>query len=266
MRFSLVHATRYRYDVPVQLEPHTFRLCPRQDGAQRVLRYELEISPAPAGRAESLDENGNVMTQAWFTGTTGALEVRSSFEVETLRENPFDFLLAQEDRELGGDPTAPVPHAVANFARSLAAESRNQTVPFLTSLTQTLFQTVRQVVRRQGAPHPAERTLCEREGSCRDMAVLFCEACRAVGVNARFVSGYEREASLQENGEMHAWAEVYLQGGGWRGYDPSRGLAVGTSHVAVAAAPDPSLAAPVAGSYRGSARAALDFQIAMQVT
>ncbi|HTP31293.1 MAG TPA: transglutaminase family protein [Candidatus Acidoferrales bacterium] len=263
MRFSVVHTTRYRYDAPVHLEPHTFRLCPRQDGSQRVLAYELAISPAPAGRAEGLDENGNVMTQAWFTGTVESLEARSSFEVETLRENPFDFLLSQADRELPGASSAG--NEVGQLARSLATHARNQTVPFLSALTQTIFGTVRQVVRRDGAPHPPDQTLRDKEGSCRDLAVLFCEACRAVGVTARFVSGYERDASLQENGEMHAWAEVYLQGGGWRGYDPSRGLAVAASHVAVAAAADPLLAAPVTGTYRGAARAAMEFQIAMQV-
>src|SRR5207248_1599461 len=79
MRFSVVHTTRYRYDAPVHLEPHTFRLCPRQDGAQRLLRHALDISPAPSGRADALDRDGNVITQAWFTGETQALEVRSEF-------------------------------------------------------------------------------------------------------------------------------------------------------------------------------------------
>jgi transglutaminase-like putative cysteine protease len=121
------------------------------------------------------------------------------------------------------------------------------------------------VARREGTPNAPEVTLATREGSCRDLAVLFCAACRAVGVTARFVSGYEREASLQENGELHAWAEVYFHGGGWRGYDPSRGLAVADSHVAVAAAADPLLAAPVTGVYRGPAKSTLEFEIAMQV-
>ena len=105
----------------------------------------------------------------------------------------------------------------------------------------------------------------EQEGSCRDLAVLFCAACRAVGLAARFVSGYERDASLQENGDLHAWADVYLEGGGWRGYDPSRALAVASTHVAVAAASDPLLASPVSGTFRGAATAKLEFSISMQV-
>jgi transglutaminase-like putative cysteine protease len=260
MRFSVVHTTRYRYDAPVHLEPHTFRFRPRDDGSQRLVHHALEISPAPAGRAELLDREGNVVTQAWFTGQIQTLEVRSAFEVETLRENPFDFLLAQSDRNLPGSNDM---SAIRDYAAALAQTANRQTVPFLTSLTQTLNRTVRQVVRRDGAPLAPEQTLAASEGSCRDMAVLFCAACRAVGLTARFVSGYERDASLQENGELHAWAEVYLNGGGWRGFDPSRGLAVADSHVAVAASMDPRLAAPITGTYRGAGRATLDFQISM---
>ena len=59
MRISVSHSTVYRYDNPVFLEPHTFRLRPRQDGVQRLLRYTLEISPAPAGQTECLDQDGN---------------------------------------------------------------------------------------------------------------------------------------------------------------------------------------------------------------
>jgi transglutaminase-like putative cysteine protease len=57
---------------------------------------------------------------------------------------------------------------------------------------------------------------------------------------------------------------VYLQGGGWRGYDPSAGLAASTRHVAVAAAADPRLAAPITGTIRGSARSEMRFALAMQ--
>jgi transglutaminase-like putative cysteine protease len=77
--------------------------------------------------------------------------------------------------------------------------------------------------------------------------MLFIECCHGMGLAARFVSGYAYvdDTVVQE---LHAWAEVYLPGGGWRGYDPTLGLAVA----------DSADAAPVSGSYRGSAVATLE--------
>jgi transglutaminase-like putative cysteine protease len=80
------------------------------------------------------------------------------------------------------------------------------------------------------------------EGSCRDLAVLFCDVCGVMGIAARFVSGYECSSAGRSDSYMHAWTEVYLPGIGWRGYDPSRGIAVTNEHVAVAAAFDYDLA------------------------
>jgi transglutaminase-like putative cysteine protease len=51
---------------------------------------------------------------------------------------------------------------------------------------------------------------------------------------------------------LHAWAEVYIPGGGWRGYDPSHGLVVADRHIALAASFDPEGSAPVRGSFRGT--------------
>jgi transglutaminase-like putative cysteine protease len=83
--------------------------------------------------------------------------------------------------------------------------------------------------------------------------MLFVEACRSVGLASRFVSGYSMHhpPEVSEH-ELHAWAEVYLPGAGWRGYDPSLGLAVADGHVVLAATPDHRLAAPVTGHYRGT--------------
>jgi transglutaminase-like putative cysteine protease len=277
MRISVVHSTSYRYSGPVYLEPHTIRLRPREDASQRLLAFALDITPAPAGRSHSLDQDGNVITHAWFEGVTEELVVSSSFQVETLRENPFDFLLLAGDRDVPVQydealRPALVPYlrndhdpAVREFARQIAVEADWHTVAFLTTLNRKLFQTTQHVRRHEGLPHPPARMLAEREGSCRDTAVLFCAACRAMGIAARFVSGYERDSALDDSGDLHAWAEVYLQGGGWRGYDPSRGLAVGASHVPVAAAADAALAAPVSGSYRGNAKSAMQFSVSMQV-
>ena len=138
---------------------------------------------------------------------------------------------------------------VRELARSVAEGTGWQTLVFLTALNRSLFETFRHVVRDDGPPHPPEITFRTKEASCRDLAMLFCAACRSMGIAARFVSGYERGAALQKQAYMHAWAEVYLAGDGWRGYNPSQGLAVANSHVAVAAAADPKLAAPLSGSY-----------------
>ena len=64
---------------------------------------------------------------------------------------------------------------------------------------------------------------------------------------------------------MHAWAEVYVPAAGWRGYDPSRGLAVAATHVAVAAAFEPELAAPMSGLFSGSCESQMDTRLTMQI-
>jgi|SRR5579871_532020 len=280
MRFSVTHISTYRYDAPVYLEPHVIRLRPRSDGAQKLCRFELSIDPAPAGRAECLDQDGNVVTQAWFAGPADCLRVESRFQVELVRENPFDFLLPAERLMAApfayGEPWdallapyvngAAVSPAVAAFAREIADSSGGRTLAFLAVLNQHLFEGWKALDRPEGEPYPADQTLTAREGSCRDLAVLFCETCRSLGLAARFVSGYERAAAASDHPYMHAWAEVYLPGGGWRGYDPSRGLAVSKDHVAVAAARYPSLAAPVSGTYRGKASAHMEVRIALEVT
>jgi len=277
MRISLQHSTLYRYDAPVFLEPHVIRLRPRVDGSQRLLDYSLLITPAPDGTTEYLDQDGNVATQAWFSGAVSELALHSSFEVETLRENPFDYVLPSS--HLFSLPLAysePLASAlspctargdsaeVRQFAHSLAEQNGWRTLDFLNALTGELYRRSTHIVRDEGDPLPAEETLRTRTGSCRDLAVLFCAACRHLGVPARFVSGYECWAGFIGDAHMHAWAEVYLDGAGWRGYDPSRGLAVSTAHVAVAAAADPRLAAPITGTFRGKAKAAMSFQISVQ--
>ena len=213
MRISVVHSTVYRYSQPVQLEPHLLRLRPRHDASQNLLCHTLSIAPEPGGRTGCLDQDGNAAEQVWFDKPLTSLSVRSSFEVETLRGNPFDFLLARREiftlpfvypEPLGG---ALAPYLagggasgpVHEFARSVAERAGWRTLDFLTALTATLFETCRQETRDSGLPHPPELTLTGRAGSCRDLAVLFCAVCRGLGIPARFVSGYESGADSIEH-------------------------------------------------------------------
>lgn len=277
MKITVAHSTLYRYDFPVHLEPHTFRLRPRMSESQRVLAFDLRIAPTPAGTSECADQDGNLTLYAWFRGPTGSLSVESRFTVELLRGNPFDYILTGESLALPLwylEPlcTALVPYrsdlhvadSVKQYARTAAAGAQWNALEFLTALSSQIFQGFRQVIRPDGPPWPSHRTLSLLEGSCRDLAVLFCDVCRVMGIAARFVSGYECASASRQDSYMHAWAEAYLPGIGWRGYDPSRGLAVSTRHVAVAAAFDHDLASPVAGWYSGGSRSRMEASLHLE--
>ncbi len=279
MRFLVTHSTLYRYAAPVTLGPHILRLQPRCDGSQKLWRFDLEIHPRPAGRAACLDQDGNAVTQVWFDGLTDRLLVVSRFEAQPLRENPFDFLLPPAEMLVlplrYGEPWRTMllsyangqrlPATVAAFAQEVQRESGPSVMPFVAALTRRLFEEWTLTERLEGEAYPAETTLAAREGACRDLAALFCQTCRAVGLAARFVSGYERASAGHDRPTMHAWAEVYIPTAGWRGFDPSRGLAVSTGHVAVAAAAEPALAAPFSGTYQGPAGSATEIDLRIQV-
>ncbi|MCX6621946.1 MAG: transglutaminase family protein, partial [Acidobacteria bacterium] len=268
MKIAVRHTTVYLYEVPVFLEPQIIRLRPRVDGSQLLNGFRLEVAPAPKGLSEYLDQDGNVVTEVWFEGLAGRLTVSTCFEVETLRENPFVYLLPEPGTlslpmfypDAVRPLLAPYIHrskdgdSVEEFARSLCQDAGWQLMPFLSALTGCLYTRTNHIIRDEGPPLEPAVTLSRGEGSCRDLAVLFCAACRAFGIAARFVSGYELGAANRERAYMHAWAEVYIPGGGWRGFDPSRGLTVSTGHVPVAASASPTLATPISGTYRSPAK------------
>jgi len=245
---------------------------------QRLLLFDLEILPTPAGTVECLDQDGNLAMRAWFSEPTSELKIRSQFRVELLRRNPFDFLLDENVSRLPlwySEPLstalAPFRHfagvdeTVLQYGKAALAQGRWDLMHFLDWLNREIFRTFRHVERLEGEAWPSGRTLMRGEGSCRDLAVLFCDTCRTAGIAARFVSGYECATAGRPDAYMHAWAEVYLPGIGWRGYDPSRGLAVANGHVALAAAFDPTLAAPVTGGYTGGNGSHMETYIRMDM-
>lgn len=278
MKTSVEHSTVYRYDRPVSLLPHTIRLRPRTNSTQRLLAFDMKVTPTPAGTTECLDQDGNLALNAWFDTITESLTVLSRFRIEMLRDNPFDFALSEASLNLPLWYIEPLSTALASYridthvsalvkqhAELLAAGAQWNSLAFLSAVNQQIFLTSRHITRPDGAPWNSDQTLAAREGSCRDLAVLFCDVCRVMGFAARFVSGYECAAAGGEDSYMHAWAEVYLPSAGWRGFDPSRGLVVSNAHVAVAAGFDHNLAAPIAGLFSGGIASHMEASIRMQV-
>jgi transglutaminase-like putative cysteine protease len=266
MLFHIKHTTRYRYSKAVFCEPFTIRLRPREDASQRLIRYQLSVDPKPVGQCEFLDVEGNTATQCWFNVPTCTLLITMNSVVETMRTNPFDYLLEAGAMELPiryrpeicaalapyQVSEQPDNGVVAEFANEILAGAKRQTIVFLTTLSGWIAGGFHREIRPEGAPLPAEVTLAKRSGSCRDLAVLFVEACRVVGLAARFVSGYQ--AALDDDGDrhLHAWAEVFLPGAGWRGFDPGQGLAVADQHIAIVSGLTPLAAAPSIGTFRGT--------------
>lgn len=267
MFFQLSHRLVYTYTPAVFLEPMTLRLTPRQDAFQRLLDHQLRILPAPAGLSHVVEPDGTDAAVGWFDRTHHELTIEMEALVQTLRDNPFDWIVTDPrvqtlpatypDAEahslgpcLGRNGAHPTVHA---WAQERAEEVVGNTAAFLIHLADQIHHGFHHVGRPDGAPLSPSETLQLRSGACRDTAMLFVEACRSLGLASRFVSGYSMHhpPEVSEH-ELHAWAEVYLPGAGWHGYDPSLGLAVGDGHVVLAASPDHRLAAPVTGHYRGT--------------
>lgn len=280
MIFHIAHRLVYTYTPAVFLEPMTLRLTPRQDASQRLLHHSLRILPTPAGLSHVVEPDGTDVAVGWFEATQETLTIEMEAFVRTLRDNPFDWIVTDprvqslpatyQDGEARS--LAPCLHTdgaqttVHAWAGELAAAVQGQTAPFLMHLADQIHHGFLHVGRADGEPYTPSETLRQRQGACRDTAMLFVEACRSVGLASRFVSGYSMHhpPEVSEH-ELHAWAEVYLPGAGWRGYDPSLGLAVADGHVVLAATPDHRLAAPVTGHYRGTgASSAMQYDLTVK--
>ncbi len=127
------------------------------------------------------------------------------------------------------------------------------TIAALVKLNQTIQKTFQYRMREEAGVQPPASTLYKRSGSCRDYATLFIETCRCMGLASRFVSGYlHAPATEAGHASTHAWAEVYLPGTGWKGFDPTSGVITGSQHIAVAVARNPETIPPVSGSFTAS--------------
>ena len=120
--------------------------------------------------------------------------------------------------------------------------------------TPAVARTIRDTIQyrrrdAKGVQTPTE-TLAIRSGSCRDMATLMLEALRALGLPARFASGYlDCAASEAGRASTHAWAEAYLPEIGWTGYDPTLGEATSGSHVVTGVSNHPRGVMPISGTF-----------------
>ncbi|MBD2704083.1 transglutaminase family protein [Spirosoma sp. BT702] len=269
MHLHVRHESEYTYDLPVALGPQTLYLYPRMYPYQRLLDYQLLIDPIPDRIVRNIDVEGNVQQLVYVNQPTKYLNVTVEIQLQSEEFNSFDFVLFPFDTQrvpfrypkteidllLPYLERVDVSEKVESWARQIAASVGWQTVDFLIELNKTIWQFTYEI-RETGAPFSPEQTLTTCRGSCRDYTTLFMAACRSLGLAARFVSGYLFGNPQQEH-QLHAWAEVYLPGAGWRGFDPAEGSVVVNRHIFLTSTAKPELSAPISGTYSGKAKSSL---------
>jgi uncharacterized protein (DUF2126 family)/transglutaminase-like putative cysteine protease len=223
------------------------------------------------------DPAGNHIARLTFDGAerVSALDVLVELAVDVRPVNPFDFFIDPAckttpfaypeaiARDLSPclDATDPAyaggPHLEA-FLRSLP--HGGTTIDFVVALNVAVHDKLRYVIREELGVWTPEQTLAEGRGSCRDSAVLLVAVLRSRGLAARFVSGYlvqladegmipdEPRGVTRDVADLHAWAEVYLPGGGWIGLDATSGLLCGEGHIPLACTSRPAAASPIEGT------------------
>ncbi len=286
MRVRIQHTTRYRYDQSAALGPHIVRLRPAEHARAKLLAYNLAVEPGAETRWQ-YDPWGNHVARLTFASGLSAesltLTVDAAFEVRPV--NPFDFFIDDRcqkvpfaypdglERELAPFlETASPGERLAAWLKDIPAQG--YVTDHLVALNAKVARDVRYIIRNEPGIQSSEETLSLGSGSCRDSARLLCDALRAQGLAARFVSGYLIQLTDEGNlpdevrgvdrdvVDLHAWCEVFIPGAGWIGLDGTSGLLCNEGHIPLACVVNPELAAPVDGT---ASVAASGFDFTMQV-
>ena len=270
----ILHKTTYRYGCPVSLGPHRLMLRPRESRDLRLISSVVTVTPA-AVVTWAQDVFGNAVATATFQTMTDTLVIDSVAELElnavawpvfpvaaSASSWPFQYS-ADEWIDLGALTTQQYNDAdgrLRDWTRGFIRSNPTDTLSLLKDLSAGVAGSIRyQSCDDEGTQSPVQ-TLDRGWGSCRDFAVLFVEAARALGFGARIVSGYlyhpdSATVMPADAGSTHAWAEIYVPGAGWITFDPTNRGVGGSNLIPVAVARDIRQAVPVAGSFVGASDA-----------
>lgn len=281
-RFQIDHTTTYQYGGAVRLLPHRLLMRPREGHDVRIERAELTITPAHDVKWHR-DVYDNAVAEAIFLQPCCLLSIASRVRLCHYQDRPLDFWVAdyavsfpfQYDAAERADLAPYLSSVFEQDRATLNAWTRQLWRPGQTVETYLLLDGMNKAIasgfvyrqREEPGVQTPRTTLTRRAGSCRDFATLLIEACRSLGLAARFVSGYLCTAdSAEVPGSTHAWADVYLPGAGWKGFDSTSGRVVGNDHIAVAVSRYSGAVPPIAGSYLAESPQSPMMQVRVQVT
>ena len=266
MRLSIRHTTRYRFAEPVLHGLQRLRLTPKETQGQQILEWTMEL----LGAREALvydDQNYNHVTLVAVE--EGAQDVVITCRGTVLTEDkagvigrhaghlPLWAFLGHSELTR---PGARVRQLVAPIARS----SGDDLLVTLHGLSATIRERVAYETGQTDVDTTAEEALAAGRGVCQDHAHVFIAAARALEIPARYVSGYLMMNDRIEQEATHAWAEAWVPGLGWVGFDVSNGISPDPRYVRVATGRDYRDAAPVTGISFGAMSEDLTVDLAVE--
>ena len=249
VKYQIRHRTHYRYTQPLRSAVQTLCLTPRHTDTQHVHHWQLH-SPTPLQpQTDAWGNRSHVLALGAGARTlqceaTGLVETRAvSLQSDPLGPDPRLYLmpsgLARADESLRRSALAAVRGLDSRESQAIA-----------------LAAMVAERVRYRPGHTSASTTAAEAwqggAGVCQDQAHVLVAACRAVGLPARYVSGYFHAPGAPELAS-HAWAQVCLDPAErcWLGLDVTHGCVVDERHVQIAVGPDYAACAPVRGVRSG---------------
>jgi transglutaminase-like putative cysteine protease len=281
-RLHIFHTTTYAYSQAVDLLPHTMLVRPREGHDVWIESAQLTMTPAATVQWHR-DTYDNSVAVASFAEPTTVLSIQSDVTLQHFDAQPLNFVVPESAVNFPFSyhptermdlfpytmPVFPTDYeSVGDWVSEFWSPSQVvETYGLLDMLNTAIHQRFTYTVREEPGVQSPATTLLHQRGSCRDFATLFIAACRYLGLAARFVSGYlhcpETEAG---HGSTHAWAELYLPGVGWKGFDSTSGEVVGNDHIAVAVHRRPEAVPPVTGAFVGQLSQPATMQVGVQVT
>ncbi len=257
MRLDVTHRTRYVYDEDVTDSYGLAYLTPRALPWQRLVEHDVVVAPTPADTSADLDHYGNAVTYFQVDAPHRTLDVtaRSVVEVEAQERDPGLLAVPWEDARPSArgdvlDAWRAVDLALESptvehteQARAYAARSLRPGRPLGEAVTEVMHRIHADFAYRPGVTSvtaPIDDVFEARAGVCQDFAHLMLASLRSHGLAVRYVSGYlatdpppgkERVVGADAS---HAWAAVWVPGGGWLALDPTNDQPVGDRYVTVA--------------------------------
>jgi transglutaminase-like putative cysteine protease len=267
MRLSIVHETKYRYATPASYTIQYLRLSPQSTPQQKVLDWHLDL-PVPA--KSFLDGYGNTAHVLVIDKPHQEIRIRARGEVEVTDE-PLVLTDAgphRPDLFMRSTDLTAQDEALIRFSESF----RRQTANNRAAAVESLMSAVREKVDyKTGVTHvatPAAQAFARGAGVCQDHAHVFVACCRQLAIPARYVSGYLAPKNMKVGSDgsveglaSHAWAEAWIDGVGWQGFDVANSMRAHGRHVRVAVGLDYLDACPVRGFHRGGSGESLGVDV-----